>query len=152
MSPMPVKTNRSSRSFKTRAVTLEKRRWRLPEFTKSRAVGWLVALAIALAPVIGWHLATRRVRGELNRVEAFLESQSRYQNIDLAIPVFAFSMPEKVALTGIATPGGYASEVRVELKGEYDTGTRTAHLKGIKQVLMPYEKVIIDDHVPVPAE
>lgn len=152
MSPMPVKPSRSTRSFKTRAVTLEKRRWRLPEFTKSQAMGWLVALAIVLAPLLAWHLATRKVRGELQRVEAYLESQQQYQDVDLSIPFFALSMPGKVALTAIGLPSGYSYEVRVELKGEYDTTTRAAHLKGVKQVLSPYIKAIVDDQVAVPVE
>jgi hypothetical protein len=126
-------------------------RFRLRALSPNERTGTIICVGVLLAVWIGWFIYTRPVRGELGRVEKYLESLPQLEKVDLAIPWFSRTMPDTVEVTATGLPpGSFQYEVHVELKGTYDTKTHSAKLNGVKQVLMPYTKIKIDWDLPVP--
>lgn len=132
-------------------MPVKRRLLKMPDLPRSAWVG-IFAIAGSFAAIwVAWLIYTWPVRSELRSVEHYLEGLPDLEKVELEKPFFSRVMPEQIPLLALAIPKEkFDYEVRVEVKGIYDTKTRVATIKGSKQVLMPYSKAVINMTVNVP--
>lgn len=116
-------------------------------------------LLIPVAMWLGWYGARYSVRAEARRIEAHLlsisntsdETLRNLMTVELKLPVFAITMPESVTVEAVGFPkGSFQTETKIELSGTYTSATREVHLKGQKQSLFPYRRLVVDWKYIVP--
>jgi hypothetical protein len=111
---------------------------------------WLPA-GLCLFAVLAWYVYTRPVRGELGRVEDYLEGLPQLEHVSVQIPRFTRRLPDSVPVTAVGLPGGYPSEVHIPLQGTYQPATRKAALSGGTFVILVNTRVELKWEFDVPA-
>ena len=149
--PQPPGKTRRSRNKHDAFAPVKRKLIHVPDFTRAQRMVMIAFVVLLVGAWIAWFVYTRPVRGELGRVAKYLEEQPDLEHIDMTIPWFTNVMPGEVEFLALGIPTEkFDYDVRVELKGKYDTKTRVATVIGSKQVLFPYTKALIKKSVTVP--